>query len=566
MTTRIAVEPTEAGRQALAEMIHAENVKIDSLPALLFTEANGKEKLMVFPWCKEAGELHDLVTWDGIKKEPQDWPQRIRIQVQLEVDPIISQENTGSTRIAASALAGGGNVAKQKWVTLFDQTFLSQDISRDAIDIGYTETRKDGHPVLKVIIDGPNGRQIGHDEVRLDQYSVITEWISANMDNGPGRSSQQSVDGDHPITGRFHTLSLNSPDLDAETVEKLDKVRKTKYEKADTPDGLSALKWYCRGIIDRFIAAQTRFENDLARKLDLTIGRSLYGRCILVTVQRSDTNTNPSTQVDLLYVANDIHGGKAADFNKASRAFNILSGFAAAKFEAAAIPGGGTGVFELWSKCPGDTQLIYVDHTNKKTFLDMLKEKEYSVSMIKYLNETGGVILFPTNPAIINGEARWGWLEIDPKTYRVVSRLDNGAAGAMIESIIGNLFEQATSYLVGALVGIDVSLWSVSGYSLQMEDYDAICEKAKTFALKSIKFGVAGDNAGPISFDFGSMSQTGVGLASPPDGTRKAPDIAEVSFGRAVKFNLDINGIGYGNNLLGFGNGYKDAVNYYFSK
>ena len=549
VTTRIAVELTEAGRQALAEMIYIENVKIDSLPALLFSEDNNKEKIIVFPWCREVGELEGLVKWDGIKNEPQDWPKRIRIQVKLEVDPITSQQNTGNTRMAASALAGGGNVAKRKWLMLFDQTFLSQDISLDALDIGYTETRKDGRPVLKVIIDGPNGRQIGHDEVKLDQYSVINEWIGANMDNGPNRICQQPVDNEHPITGRFHTLSLNAPDLDAETVEKLDKVRKTKYEKADTPDGLSALKWYCRGIIDRFIAAQTRFENNLARKLDLTIGRSLYGRCILVTVQRSDTNTNPSTQVDLLYVANDIHGGKAADFNKASRAFNILSGFAAAKFEAAAIPGGGTGLFEVWEHCPEGTQLAYIDHTNKQAFLDILKTKEFPVTLVKYISDCGNVILFPTNPAIINGEARWGWLEIDPRTYRVVSRLDNGAAGAMVEGIIGNLFEQATSYLVGALVGIDVSLWSVSAYSLQLEDYDQICEKAYGFASSFVKkFSVNEEITGPVGWDIGGN-----------------PDVELAKFDRYIKFSLDFSGVKASNNMLGFKNGYKDGVEYYFS-
>jgi len=561
VTTRIGVVPTETGKKALAEMIHAEKVNIDSLSALLYKEDNGKERLMVFPWCKEIEEIEDLVTWDGIKKEPQDWPQKIRIQVKLVVEPIVSQENTGNTRSAASALAGGGSAVKRKRVTLFDQTYFGQDISLDALDIGYTETRKDGHPVLKVIIDGPNGRQIGKGEVRLDQYTVINEWIGANMDNGPSRISQQLVDGDHPITGRFHIFSINAPDLEPHRVEKLDKMRKAEYEKADTPDGLSALKWYGRGIIDRFIAAQTQFENELAKKLNLTIGRSLNGRCILVTVQRSDTNTDPSTRMDLLYVANDIHGGKAADFNKALRAFNILSGFASARFEAAAIPGGGLGLFELWSRCPEGTQLAYIDHSNKRSFIDILKKKEYPESMVKYLSECRDIILFPSNPSIINGKARWGWLEIDPKTYRIVSRLDNGAAGAMTEHIVGNLFEQATSYLVGALVGIDVSLWSVSGYSLQMENYEEICEKAKAFALNSIKFSAG---RGKTSFLDGFIELQG-GLPPVTDQASGSPSVAEVSFERAVKFSLDFKGFDYGNNLLGFENGYKDAVNFYFS-
>ncbi len=554
VTTRIEVVPTEAGKHVLAGMIYAENVKIETLPALFFIDADEKEKLMVFPWCKEIRDLDGLVTWDGIKKEPQDWAQRVRLQVRLEVEPIVSRQSTGNTRMAASALAGGGSVPKRKWLTLFNQehlsqALLSQDVSLDSIDIGYTETSKDGHPVLRVIVEGPNGRQIGESDVRLDQYTIINEWVGASVDNGPWRISQQPVDGDHPVSGRFHILSLNAPDLDAERVTELDAIRKEKYKKADTPDGLSALKWYGRCIIDRFIAAQTRFENELAKKLDLTIGRSLNGRSILVTVQRSDINTDPSTRVDLLYVANDIHGGKASDFNKASRAFNILSGFAAAQFEETAIPGGGMGLFELWSHCPEGTQLAYIDGHNKRAFLDMLKQKEYPESMVKYLSDFKDVILFPTNPAIINGEARWGWLEIDPRTYRVVSRLDNGAAGAMVEGIIGNLFEQATSYLVGALVGIDVSLWSVSAYSLQLEDYDQICEKAYGFASSFVKkFSVNEDITGPVGWDIGG-----------------SPDVELVKFDRYIKFSLDFGGVKASNNMLGFKNGYKDAVEYYFS-
>ncbi|MCB2166516.1 MAG: VWA domain-containing protein [Deltaproteobacteria bacterium] len=549
VTTRITVIPTEAGKHALAEMIHAQKMKIESLPALLFSESGGKETLMVLPWCKAIEELEGLVTWDGVKKESQDWPQKIRLQIKLEVEPTASQQGSANTRVAASALAGGSNVGKRKWITLFDQSLLGEDLSLDALDIGYTETRKEGHPVLQVVVDGPSGRQVGSQVVELDQYTVSNEWLGTHMDNGPWRIAQEPVDENHPITGRFHVLSINAPDLYMTDVKELEAVRQKKYAQADTPDGLSALRWYGRTVINRFVAAQTRFEKDLAKKLDLTIGRSLNGRCLLLTVQRADKNAAPSTRMDLLHVANDIHGGKAPDFNKAVRAFNIMSGFAAAQFEAAAIPGGGMGLFELWTHSPEGTQLAYIDHHNKRAFTDMLKEKGYPETLVKYLYDCRSAILFPSNPAIINETARWGWLEIDPKTYNVVSRLDNGAAGAMVEGIIGNLFQQATSYLVGALVGIDVSLWSVSAYSLQLEDYDQICEKAYGFASGfSKKFSVSEEITGPVGWDIGG-----------------SPDVELAKFDRFIKFSLDFGGIKASNNMLGFKNGYKDAVEYYFS-
>ena len=561
MTKRILVIPTEAGKKALADMIHTEHVRIESLPALLYTKADKTETLMVFPWCKPIDDLEGLVTWNGEKNEPQDWPQKVRLQVKVEIEPIPSGQSTGNTRVAASALAGGDSVANKRWETLYDYSLLNQDVSLDAIDIGYTETRKDGRPVLQVIVDGPNGRQLGQRLVELDKYTVVNEWVGASLEGCPWTSAQQPVDADHPITGRFHVFSLNAPDLTPEIVKELEAVRKKKYSKEDTPDGLSALKWYGRSIIDRFVAAQTRFEQELAEELNLTVGRSLNGRSILVTVQRADKNADPSTRMDLLHVVNDIHGGKAADMTKASRAFNILSGIAAAQFEAAAIPVGGTGVFELWAKCPKDTHLAYIDHTNKRAFMDMLKEKGFSDLFVKTINDCNQAILFPSHPAIIDGKPRWGWLEIDPKTYTVVSRLDNGAAGAMTEHIIGNLFEQATSYLVGALVGIDVCLWSVSAFSLQMEDYEQICKSAKAFALNSIKFGA---ERGKTSFLDGFIELQG-GLPPVTDQPSGSPSVAEVSFERAIKFSLEFDGFKCSTNLLGFENGYKDAVNYYFS-
>jgi Mg-chelatase subunit ChlD len=548
ITVRAAVKPTERGRLEMAKEVGADKLKIDSLPALRYTDAE-REHLMVFPWCREIDQLDGLVTWEGDTREPAVTRQKIRVQVKLEIESIASQQSTGSTRVAASALAGGNSVSKTKWVTVLDETFFGDEASLDALDIGYTEFRKDGHPTLQVVIDGPKGRQMGREGVYLDQWAVKNEWIGINMDGGPWKTAQQPVDPDRPITGRFHILSVNAPDLDVETVEQLESLRKERHARAGEPDGLSALRWYGRSVIDRFIAAQTRFEKQTAEKLGLTIGRSLNGRCILVTVQRPDTDADPSTRVDLLHVANDIHGCRRPDRETAEHAFNIISGLAAARFEAAAIPGGGIGLFELWEHCPEGTQLAFIDNRNKRAFTDMLKEKGFQEPFVKYLNDCKDAILFPTNPAIINGEARWGWLEIDPKTYRVVSRLDNGAAGAMIEGIIGNLFQQATSYLVGALVGIDVSLWSVSLYSLQLEDYDAICEKAYGFAANfSKKFSVSEEITGPVGWDIGG-----------------SPDVELIKFDRAVKFSLDFKGIQASNNMLGFKNGYNDAVAYYFS-
>ena len=302
-------------------------------------------------------------------------------------------------------------------------------------------------------------------------------------------------------------------------------------------------------MIDRFIAAQTRYERQLAQKLRLKVGRTLHGRCILLSVQRSDVQSDVTTRMDLLHVANDIHVAEGKDSRNAARAFALLSGLTAARLEAAAIPKGGQGLFQMWAHCPQGTRLAYIDSDNRQAFVEMLQVKNFPQTLIDRVKTCRSAMLFPGNPAVINGKARWGWLEIDPQTYEVVSRLDNGAAGAIVETLLEDIYNQAGTYLVGAMVGIDASLWSVSAYALELEDFEEIREKAEAFALGLGKrFDVMKDDTGTLGIDIGGTPSAGY------------------NFGRFVKFSLDFSGFKKSHNLLGFGNGYKDAVNYYFSQ
>jgi len=544
-TTRAEVKPTDQGKKTLAERAGVAKISIGSLPALRFEDQDGRKHFVVFPWCRELDQLEGLVKWDGSDREPSDRRRKISIQVELDLTAVASK-TTASGRMAADSLAGGG-ASKTKAVTVLAESFYDDEAGLDALDIGYTEIREQGQPALKCILDGPSGRRVGRNSVRLNAWTVQNERISVSMD-GRRTTAEQPVDPQHPITGRFHVLSVNAPDLNETGAAELQTLRAKAHAAATAPDGLSSLQWYGRCVIDRFIAAQARYENRLARDLGLKVGRTLNGRCILVSVERPDAAGKVSTRMDLLHAANDIHGGDGADIRKASHAFALMSGLTAARLEAAAVPGGSVGLFELWDRCPEGTQLAFIDRTNKQAFIDMLQAKGYPQSVMNRIKACGSAMLFPSTPAVIGDTARWGWLEIDPKTYQVVSRLDSGAAGAMIENLIGDLYQQATSYLVGAMVGIDVSLWSVSAYSLELEDFEEISKKAETFAMGLAKRFEVKDASGTV----------GIGIGGPPSGER--------NLDRYVKFSLDFKGFAMSNNMLGFGNGYKDAVGYYFSK
>jgi len=543
VTKRAEVRPTDQGKKALAKLANVSTVNVDSLSALRFEERDGHKHFVVFPWCRELEELDDLVKWDGSLSEPYDRREKIRIHVELELQAVGS-ESRQSTRMAADALSGGAS--KNKRLTVLDEYYRDDEASSGTFDIGYTEALEEGHSVLKCILGSPLGRRVGEKSVPLNAWTIVNERITISMD-GRKSVSEQPVDAKHPITGRFHVLAVNSPDLDEKEAHELQADRTKIHDATSSPDGLSALRWYGQGIIDRFIAAQTRYERRLAGELGLTVGRTLNGRCILVSMQKADANSDLSTYMDLLYVANDIHTVEDADNQRAIHAFAILSGLTAARVEAAAIPDG-LGVFELWERCPKGTQLVYIDNKNKKPFLEMLEKQNYPQALIERLKDCRSAMLFPSNPAVTDTGLRWGWLEIDPKTYRVVSRLDNGTAGALVETLLDDIHMQAGTYLVGALVGIDASIWSVSAFSLELEDFDEICEKAEKFAMNLGKRFSMKDDTEILGLDVGGTPS------------------AEYSFDRYVKFSLDFSGFKKSHNLLGFGNGYKDAVEFYFSQ
>jgi class 3 adenylate cyclase len=226
-----------------------------------------------------------------------------------------------------------------------------------------------------------------------------------------------------------------------------------------------------------------------------------------------------------------------------------MAGMADARCEAAALGKEGQGLFDIWDHCPEGTELMALDDTNRDDFVARLKEKKYPKTLVDHFsNLYRKIVLFPSNPAVIDDKPRWAWLEFDQTTFKTVAVIDTGENGALVQKYIGDIYAQSASFLVGALVGVDASLWAVAAYSLEMDDYKEILKAAKKFvnALGN-NFGV-GVKAGPVS--------AGVGVGGTPS----------VSVGRAVQFGLSPSEISKGNNILGFGNGYKAGVEYYFSK
>ncbi|MFP4017426.1 MAG: hypothetical protein ACLFUI_10390 [Halanaerobiales bacterium] len=83
----------------------------------------------------------------------------------------------------------------------------------------------------------------------------------------------------------------------------------------------------------------------------------------------------------------------------------------------------------------------------------------------------------------------------------------------MAEYALGNWQQEGLNFIVGSLIGVDAAIWSMSAFSLMIEDYEDLKKQAEEFAL-----GLAGNldgigdtpsvsgDAGPVSvsYDFAS--------------------------------------------------------------
>ena len=540
---RTDVTLTDAGKKRLAALAGIDACTLEVLPAVRYLDSTGEEHLIVSPFMQEAKSLKGLVIEKPSFVAEGNYNATVALTITLLLE---STGNSSASKVADMANALGGNDDSGLYaIKVFNDSLPLPELSRDAIDIGYSKRAVEGGISIGTVIDTPLGRYRSTKEqsVSTADFNVIGEVIEIQTPKGTYKRKRMFSENEK-ITGVFHTLGINLPDITSTQADKLAAIAKERQSRVSgTPDSLSILKWHTRAALAKFIAAQTAYETKLSKKLGLTIGRTHNSRVIMVTVTKAEDDSPLATHMDLLAPHNQIHKSPQ---DMATRAFRIMAGMAASRMEAAALGDNGIGLIKIWQALPEDTAIIGLDETNRERFIAQLEEKQYPPSMIEYFKEMGynKIVLFPSKGATINGKSRWAWLEFNKDTYEVISILDTGEHGSLAENAIGNPAEQAGQYMVGVLVGIDVSLWSVAAFSLEMDDYKKIIEAAEKFA-RGFNFGVS-EKIGGVNFG------TDVG------GTPAA------NVGRGPKAEISPDGFKVTNNILGFGNGYNDGVSFYF--
>jgi Mg-chelatase subunit ChlD len=565
---RDLVAVTDTGRARLAERAGLAEVDAQWLPALRYREANGNKRLLVSPFMQDIESLQGLVL-DGGKKPRIKKMAPARLHV---IADVISNGGDRTKRAAdmADALAGGQDNKQTRERYLVNTVLDREALSRGALDIIYAKGEDDKGSFFGAMLEYPGGQQAGKDKVYSREETIVKLRIRIKFDGQWLEHVRPVMEGES-VTGVFHTLGLNLPDLPAGAAEALDEARQLERQ-AGHPDDLSALRWYTHGIIARLIAGQTTMEEQIGKKLDLKTGRTKSPRVVIVTMYRGGEDQPIQANIDLRRMGNDIHDGR----KEAQHAFRIISGLQMAELEQVVLGEQGKGTFGLWARAPANTPLFWISPRNRRDITEYLKALSYPESIVSSLAGTRNFVLFPTRPTVVNGRHRWGWLEVNPKTYETISVLDNGQYGSMVEWDIQNWFSEAQLHMFGAMLGVSTSVWGMSIFSLQTDDYEEIRKKAEAL-VRSIGVNLADfntlkgakDNAvdAAVLIDQGGSSSGAAGGGG-SGGVTVTPEVSFDTFGKpggsiADRFEGKIK---IGQDMIGFGQGFKAGVDFYFSR
>lgn len=420
------------------------------------------------------------------------------------------------TGVAASALSGG---SQAKGVELLEAGIALEQASLDAFDLSFPGGRT-------ALMEGVFGTVRGEKSLEPGQVCERIEIIIKTADADSSRSHVIVLDQGTSLEKVFVSLGVYLPDLGAQASDHLSAIWKSR-KPDQSPDELSALRWYARSVMYRFLAAQTEAEQRLAETLEVSAERADRGRIVAMNVVRRGDKLVSS--IDLVRTAPEVTGDP-----EARRAFAVMAGFTDSVCEQAAI--GGQGGVEQWSS---DKSFVVISPARmKKAGVGPLVEQGISPHVAGRLMGGKNWILFPRILPHRDGVLSPYWFEVDPKTYETVFVLGSGYRGAT-ETVSLETLMSLNSFAVGFMVGVTTSVWAVADFATGDLDPEVMLGKARELAESILK----------------SMNGIGGEPEIPMDGTRMKVTLSGIEFDD-----------GKDSSFAKFSDGYKAGVAFYFAK
>jgi len=558
------IQLTDAGKKKLSEICPVNEMKCTYLPGIAYTDEKGAAKLFVVPFMKDITELDGLV-YIPSKQDVQEYtPVRAKISVSVKTE---SKGNSAASiaKDVGSILGGGeGGTTILEDVELLSKELSLPELSTDAIEVGYMEAGKNQGTLYMAAISTPSGVEPGETAVDTGVQKILGIKIVIEL---PGNTlTHESTYTENDRLDRiYHNIAVNLPDLPENAATTLQNATNKEYKAAVNPSSMSALKWYGRNIINRFIANQTTYDKKIAEGMKLTLGRTGKARCIVVTSRLNEKDGQLRTAMDLLQTVSQCHNGD----KNSQAAYNLGAGMFASILEGEALTGENKASFlQMWAKAPKDAKLVLIpsNGSERDAMADPLRKSGFPERLISNVTSNQNMILTLDKPVDYEGEKRWAWLEVNPNTYETISVMDTGEHfGVEYIELIKKVVDDGGKFIVGAFMGLEVSVWSIADFSLELSNYQDILDAASELTagigeyLDYVMTGV-GDPKGFLA----GLAKDAAGLGDVPDSieVEMGPVTASIGFGDWFMMNLDE--IEFEQNVLGFAQGYKFASDLYF--
>lgn len=549
------VQVTDSGRKALVELGEVDEVRLKYLPAWIYVDEQGQSKIFVVPFMKDLSELSGLAFFPGGQEKRRMTPAQSTISVYYKIEAKEDRGVGGITGDIGGALGGGNGDDGQmdiQEVRVLEAALDLDLLGREAIDIRASGAAGQ----YTAVLENQTMQVVGKRQVDAKEYKIVGMRIEVQLPKNKLTHETWLQDGEQ-IEDVFHTVAVNLPDLSAEATATLQQAADRAYKEAAKPDDHSALVWYARSILYRFVASQTAYESELANTLEVTSGRVDKERVIFLTVRADSAHSTLKTNIDLQQSANRIHRGS----EEAVHAFHLMSGLFASRLEGVVLPGDQADFMELWTNSPEDTSLFLSYGSTRSADLKYMEENGFPDVLIQRAKTSTVAMLIPNRPADFRGEKRWAWLEIDPVTYETISVTDTGEHGGFAEFLISMEPVSPTgddylAFMAGAFIGVSTSVWSVSSFALMLDDYEAIIRAAKayTYGLGEVLSGMM-DNKDLPKLEY-SISPLKMKLVD-QEFDYLAKRFEELKMGKEGKVAPDI---------VGFALGFKTGAAYYFKQ
>ncbi len=532
---RRVVMLTDDGRNHLAIRTNEEENSTEQLAAITYIEGD-KEKVWVVPFNEELKQLEGKCYYlFGGNTEIEQ--RNMTLSIEYLIEP--TDKNLSSQVSDASNALSGGSVSREPfWEEVFNQRLSLENLSLDAIDIGVTINQEGYTPrvtTARNIYDGYEG---------IDKNEYNIKGIRIELDFPSRDVMHETILPDKAeIEDLFITAGINLPDLKKAEFEILINKAEEAYQIADNPNELSALRWNARKAINQFIHLQSTYELEIADNYGLNLAHIDYDKSIIVTQLMNKGELQMS--MNLLNPVSEVIGSyeELEEKEELIKSYNIMAGINASMLESKVLTNG-YGFMEIWAKRPDGSEFAFLyPSEDREAAREVYLEVGMKESMVEYLVESDNYMIIQEQPSIINGEQRWAWLEINPDTYETIGMLDTLEHGSMVTQAIIEYEKNAAYYVLGAMVGVDSSIWAVCAFTLHIPDYEEMKKAAFAFAYGLADNATAKDGKGSV--DIGG-----------------SPEISQ-SLG-PIKISLNQGGLGVGDNVLGYSNGFKKGVEMYF--